>query len=474
MKDSPNRSRHTTELQYVTQFIDTFSSRFSLESYSSPSSNITANTTSMDPIFHKFVTEYQHSTVGLWPNKSTNGKLSMTPMLTYHEIRSIFNLKPSEMTVLSSGFQLQSLPDLFSKQTTQSLTNSISYHPVLPLEVIMNSSRLQQSISWYSESLLMDAIFIQSMLGYSIKEVDNSIEQTCQILKQILDNGLTYVISQPSAKLIILYPLHRSMIFLQNRYDICTSMDIVSHTTSTLLESSMKPEIIYDSNYTTFHKSHQSYIPLTLQKRIKDFPRIFRNKIQKKLSFRINTNFDYSLHVLREHHGNNCWINSDLEIIWRYLLIQKQFYIFELWYDDTILLAADYCHLSNNNRSIYVATRYHNNSSNEYKTFQSGYLLSSISCQYLQQKGYLLWDLGGIDMCPLMKYKYDLCGESYHRAESFYLLKKLQQYTPSSTDMSTGMSSSSTIPYQGGEVIDEGVIIENITLEDTLWRERDC
>jgi hypothetical protein len=100
-----------------------------------------------------------------------------------------------------------------------SLTQSLSYHPVIPLDVLMNSSQLQRTISFYSESLLMDAMFIQSTMGDSIKETDNPLPLTCQILQQLLDHGLTYVITQPSAKLLILFPLQRSMILLRNRID---------------------------------------------------------------------------------------------------------------------------------------------------------------------------------------------------------------------------------------------------------------
>jgi hypothetical protein len=429
--------------------------------------------------------------------------------LTYAEISSIFNLKPREMNLFhSSPFSPNLSPHDHDHDDVASLTQSLSYHPVIPLDVLMNSSQLQRTISFYSESLLMDAMFIQSIMGYSIKETDNPLPLTCQILQQLLDHGLTYVITQPSAKLLILFPLQRSMILLRNRIDIISSshQTVVTIPAAATAEHSSSPLHSYDSNYHSFHQSQpspqgsshsqpqsQSNIPLTLQKRMKDFPRIFRNKIQSNLSFRINSNFDHALQKLREHHGTNCWINSDLEIVWKVLLSMKQFYIFELWYGNgneegeegtggEVLLAADFCHLSNHQKGVYVATRYHNTSS-EYKAFQSGYLLASLSCQYLQRKGYLLWDLGGVDLCPLMRYKNDVAGGSYHRAEATYLLQKIQMYQSYDHGSSSNSSGSrdekereermlqEVVEQQrGGEIIEDGIVIDKVTVEDTLWK----
>jgi hypothetical protein len=45
-----------------------------------------------------------------------------------------------------------------------------------------------------------------------------------------------------------------------------------------------------------------------------------------------------------------------------------------------------------------------------YKTIPSGFLLAILACQYLYENGCELWDLGGVNHCPLMRYKYDLTG----------------------------------------------------------------
>ena len=41
--------------------------------------------------------------------------------------------------------------------------------------------------------------------------------------------------------------------------------------------------------------------------------RIFRNKIKKKLSFRVNFDVRGAISLLREHHGIECWVGQELE-----------------------------------------------------------------------------------------------------------------------------------------------------------------
>lgn len=41
--------------------------------------------------------------------------------------------------------------------------------------------------------------------------------------------------------------------------------------------------------------------------------RIFRNKIKKKLSFRLNFDISHAVSMLREHHGVECWVGQELE-----------------------------------------------------------------------------------------------------------------------------------------------------------------
>ena len=41
--------------------------------------------------------------------------------------------------------------------------------------------------------------------------------------------------------------------------------------------------------------------------------RIFRNKIKKQLSFRLNFDVSHAISLLREHHGVECWVGQELE-----------------------------------------------------------------------------------------------------------------------------------------------------------------
>jgi hypothetical protein len=471
-----------TEINKLSHFIDTFRARFSSLSPQEPAPASIAATVN-DQTFQHYAEKSHRSTQRLWPNLQPSSEPDGRPdepPLTYREISSILSLKPSDMNSFCAlPPHIISSPDRIERRSTvASLTYTLSYHPVLPLDLLMTSSHLQSALSFYSESLLMDAMFIQSVFGYSIAGSEpSSVAQTAQILQQILDNGVTYVISQPSSKLMILFPMQRSMILLRP----------ISEGT--------------DSN-----KQPPPPPPLAFQKRMKDFPRIFRNKIcQNRLSFRINSNFEYTVQQLREYHSRtigeetsssppplasgaasasaaSCWINSDLEMIWKYFIEQKTFYIFELWLlgspsssssslsqggGDDVLLAADYCHISNKGTGVYVATRYHNNQK-EYKTWQSGYLLASLSCQYLQQKGYSLWDLGGVDLCPLMRYKIDVTGKPFHRAEALYLLNRIRLQCDDGTSTQEEKKEEKTMSRI--QEIESGNVIENISLEDVMWK----
>jgi hypothetical protein len=54
-------------------------------------------------------------------------------------------------------------------------------------------------------------------------------------------------------------------------------------------------------------------LPIQLKKRIKDMKRIFRNKIKKQLSFRLNFDISHAVSLLREHHGVEGWVGQELE-----------------------------------------------------------------------------------------------------------------------------------------------------------------
>lgn len=61
------------------------------------------------------------------------------------------------------------------------------------------------------------------------------------------------------------------------------------------------------------YQQYLSALPAQLTKRIKDMKRIFRNKIKKPLSFRVNHDVGHAVALLREHHGVECWVGKELE-----------------------------------------------------------------------------------------------------------------------------------------------------------------
>lgn len=416
--------------------------------------------------------------------------------LSYDEITLIQKLKPNE---IEAFYNISSNIDpLFSPLKH-------AYHPVLQLNTIFDNRSLENYINYYSECLIFDSMFIQSLLGYSIVQYENSIELTCKVIQQLLNHGLTYVTTK-SNKLIILFPIERAMIFLKDPKEFDQSLEIDS-IQEYFLETSIEEldelddktitiDNIYDENYNKFYehfninnkntKDIPSYITTPLQKRKKDIQRVFRTKIKQRLSFEINTDVDYAIQQLCEYHKENCWITPELIIVWKELIKQKKFFIFELWYHDNnnsnnnpsngdnnleinsrgTLLAADFCHVSLNGNGCYVATRFHNHHE-EYKTFQSGYILSILSCQYFQLHNFKVWDLGGVDFCPLMRYKYDLVEKSVHRSESVYYLNQIKEMK-NNNHSSNNNDDSDKNDNKNDNEIETGVIIENVTIQH-LW-----
>lgn len=202
----------------------------------------------------------------------------------------------------------------------------------------------------------------------------------------------TYCISgTDSGKLLALFPCTRSMLKLQS------------------FDSNGKPNV-----------------PESLAKRLKDMPRIFRNKVKNTLTFKINSNFDMALHMLRVHHGDDCWVSPQLEEVWRRMQAASppSLLVFELWYGDH-MIAADFAHPSLLGRSVYVATRFFDRRE-QYKHIMPGFMLAAIATKYLRAAGCSLWDLGGVNLCPLMRYKHNLTGPPLERLWALHEFRELR------------------------------------------------
>lgn len=255
-------------------------------------------------------------------------------------------------------------------------------------------------VQFHSECLYNDVMQVGSLFGYKIEP--HNMSDSCAILTRMLDCGLGYVASKTD-KLMGLLPLNRSMILL----------------TPTIAAAEQGiPETL-------------NGIPKTLLKRSKDMHRIFRNKVKQPLALRLNSDLDTAIALLKAHHGEDCWIGPQLEKAWRLMTrtTPPMLMVFELWYGDS-MIAADFCHPVNGGLSVYVATRFFIRNS-DIRHIQPGFLLALAECQYLRASGCQVWDLGGVNLCPLMRYKYDLAGAPIERPQAQFILSSAwAQSTP--------------------------------------------
>jgi hypothetical protein len=335
---------------------------------------------------------------------------------------------------------------------------SAQYLPVLPLGAIgwsphnNNTSNgvdvsggvqsLDAYADYYCEVLLHDVIQIGSMLGTSL--ANHTVQQGAQLLMSLMNSGISYVGS--SGKVMGLLNIERSMLYIAGGtapwLDVPKSI-LVLPAPAPVQESKQSKKRAAEAAAAAVTPPFT--MPASLLKRLRDMPRIFRNKVDpaKKLSLRVNSNFDEALKKLRLHHGADCWVDEALELVWRHMafgVCPPQLMIFELWYGED-LVAADFGHpifgnghssdevngiSSNFGRAIYIATRFFDrdsgaagdsttNDAYHVRGLMPGFMLALAECNVLRKLGCELWDLGGVDMCPLMAYKYDLTGEALQR-----------------------------------------------------------
>ena len=295
--------------------------------------------------------------------------------------------------------------------------NNITYQPVIPFDLLVDENKLSTLYKQQSEITLSSSFHLGNMLGYSLNEAN--MVTSAAYISQALQCGFTYV-TTTSGKLVLDLPHTRSMLVLNPR----------------------------DGNLN---------LPASLLKRIKELPRIFRNKVKKNLSLKLNSNFELALSKLRHHHGIECWIGTQLESVWK--LMQKstppQLLIFELWYGDD-MIAADFSHPTRNGKHLYVATRFFDRSRPDVKDLSAGFILALSECQYLREKGCKVWDLGGFNLNPLMSYKLSLTGLPYDRIGVLSVFQDTLENNRQVIEME--IDKKWTI----------GTIFENITLDNLL------
>ena len=94
---------------------------------------------------------------------------------------------------------------------------------------------------------------------------------------------------------------------------------------------------------------------------------------------------------------------------------------------------------------IYIATRFYNRGE-DVRQVQPGFLLALLECKVLQDAGCMVWDLGGVNLCPLMRYKWDLTGDPIERMVAMHVLQRAQSTCLSRTTPAVDNSEVPTVP----------------------------
>ena len=245
-------------------------------------------------------------------------------------------------------------------------TVTMQYRPCMSETLVScGGSKLDKSIEVLNNTLVLDSIRIgDTIRGHVINDVD--VGKTGHLLTQMLRSGLTYVFS--GSTLVGSLAMYRAYVDLRKE------------------------------------------LPKQLLKRRADVRRVLRKHSREsnmQLSFRINSAFDTVVSCLREHHGLECWVNDAVERCWKVMYDAGKLWTLELWHGDE-LIAADIAHPIEEDGciySVYIATRV---AKRTYGKLQPGFILALASLDFLRKLKVSFWDLGGVDLNPLMGYKYDL------------------------------------------------------------------
>ena len=153
-----------------------------------------------------------------------------------------------------------------------------------------------------------------------------------------------------------------------------------------------------------------------------------------------------------------------------------QLLIFELWFND-VLIAADFTHPCCHGLSVYVATRFYDRETVSLKHLQPGFLLALAETKQLRDYGVHLWDLGGVNTCPLMMYKYDLTGIPLSRPQFLSIFKNIRNQYQSNknieetaVNVTDGLLVSNTEPRGKSlfNLTNNMVLVDRICVDDLL------
>eukprot|EP01034_Spumella_vulgaris_P035078 gene35078-43249_t len=292
----------------------------------------------------------------------------------------------------------------------------------IPLEIAQNGMLLDLVVSQQSETLFSEVLNVGSMMGFEIRCNNvgslSNLPLSCALILSLLESGLAYVTSE-SGKVMALFPTRRSVLKLvHEECDAVVVEEVVTVSTTSTTKPTKPPPLTAKKHLPPSLPTNPDHklLPAQLAKRLHEMPRIFRQKVKKTLSLRLNSKIPLALQKLREHHGADCWIGPELETVWLKLasVTPPKLFIFELFYGEE-LIAADFGH------PVF------NREDHDIKVMMSGFLLALIECKVLKQLGCHLWDLGGVNSCPLMRYKLDLTGTPIERPAALYEHQKIRK-----------------------------------------------
>lgn len=362
----------------------------------------------------------------------------------------ILDLTPSNLNLLENlkPSQLDSFMD------NEQSDDIMCFMPTISLEILANPLQLVKAASNLSEKTFGDAVLIGSrgeahIGGYTMRSSSNC-SLSCSILTSLLNVGMAYVATTGS-KLMAHFPMWRSTLRLQPNENKLITEDFLD------------------------------MIPYQLKKRIKDMKRIFRNKIKKKLSFRLNFDLRNAISLLREHHGVECWVGPEMEEVWMMMAstTPPQLMAFQLYYGER-LIACDFAHPVCGGKSVYVATRFsargHSKTRGDsmiidedeaaIRTMQPGFILALAECNWLKEHGCKMWDLGGYTRSPLMQYKLDLTGQPKQRPHALYEFRNI---TEQKSNHWEGVAiDATTTPSLFSGVSSSSVLIDDVKIEHIL------
>ena len=131
-------------------------------------------------------------------------------IVTLDVVRAVSNLVPRDQ-MFDSAFSTSSIEDWNS--------HTVSYLPLIPMEYLEDTRKLDIFAMQLSQTLLMETINIGSMLGFRIElgqgsgDGSNNLATSAAIISCLLDCGLTYA-TTASGILIASLATNRSMLKL--------------------------------------------------------------------------------------------------------------------------------------------------------------------------------------------------------------------------------------------------------------------